>query len=76
MTDDAALTAATARRLRVLREACGFSQTQVARELGIPQTTLGQWERGVTMIPHVKVLALLARYRVDAGEFVAGRIAR
>ena len=33
-------------RIRELREARGWSQSRVARELGIPEKTVGRWERG------------------------------
>lgn len=32
--------------MRELREARGWSQARLARELGIPEKTVGRWERG------------------------------
>lgn len=32
--------------MRELREARGWSQARLARELGLPERTVGRWERG------------------------------
>lgn len=45
-------------RIRVLREARGLSQQQLADKLGVTKGAVGQWERGLTK--NVKNLTMLA----------------
>lgn len=55
--------------LRDWRIAAGFTQTKVAEEIGIRQTTLSKWEVGARQ-PSVDDVAALARlYRVQPIQF-------
>jgi transcriptional regulator with XRE-family HTH domain len=44
--------------LRARRTALGLSQAALGRALGVPQTTIDRWERGVIRIRHPAMLAL------------------
>jgi transcriptional regulator with XRE-family HTH domain len=47
------------------RHAHGYSQTQLARRLGVHYRTIGKWERGESHIPPFMSLALWAIARQD-----------
>lgn len=49
-----------AKRLRDTRKARGLTQVEVARQVGIPQTLLSEYERGTVRI-HAAMVAALAR---------------
>lgn len=47
-------------RVKELREAAGKTQKQLAKELGVSQPAVANWERGV-FLPHTEDLPALAR---------------
>jgi len=50
-------------RARVIRESAGFSASELARELGVPPSTVCRWERGerVPRAPYAEKWAELLR---------------
>lgn len=54
------------RRMSDLREDSDYSQTVVARELGISQTMYSRYERGATELPIRHLLALCRFYNVSS----------
>jgi len=49
-----------ARTFKKARVAKGYSQSQLARELGVDVMTISRWERRVIRIPRMAELALAA----------------
>jgi transcriptional regulator with XRE-family HTH domain len=66
------LVAALGWRISRLREAKGWSQTDLARRLGVSRGRLGNWERGGHAPPIVIQIALSRMLGVSFGELVAG----
>jgi transcriptional regulator with XRE-family HTH domain len=59
-------------QLRTVRESTGKGLNQTAREIGIPQAQLSQWETGKIQ-PTVKSLQRLAAfYGVSLEELISG----
>jgi len=59
-------------RLRHIRESFGLGQTEFAQNLGIPRTSLINYEKGVSS-PSLEFLALLKfKYAVDIDWFLTG----
>ncbi len=58
------------RRLRMIREAAGLSQLQVAAASGLPHETLSRWETGTWVPLGRSVLQLAQALRVDPARFV------
>ena len=52
--------AMTAKGFKKMREAKGYSQSQLARELEVNVMTVSRWERGVVPVPRMAELALAA----------------
>lgn len=48
----------TARQLRRLRKALGWSQARLAEALGVHPMTVSKWERGEQPIPQMAALAI------------------
>jgi transcriptional regulator with XRE-family HTH domain len=59
-----------ARRLRELRKARGLTQTEIAKQLAIPQTLLSEYERGTVRLHGVMVAALAKALHVAADELL------
>jgi DNA-binding XRE family transcriptional regulator len=47
------------KNIRLLRKNAGYTQTELAKELGVVQTTVSKWENDNAM-PHSKLLPRLA----------------
>ena len=58
------------RRLRMIREAAGLSQLQLAAASGLPHETLSRWETGTWVPLGRNVLPLAQALRVDPARFV------
>jgi transcriptional regulator with XRE-family HTH domain len=54
------------RRVAEAREAAGLSQLQVARRLGVPQSSIAKVELGQRQLRFVEGLRLAEMYDVDA----------
>lgn len=62
-TTQRALNLAIAGRFKQLREDLGYSQVEVSKHSGIPQTIISAWERGGTMsVPHLLTLCTQFRW--------------
>ena len=59
-------------RVRARRQALGFSQEALAREIGVHWTFLGQVERGQRNLSLHNLLKIAAGLGVDPSELVAG----
>lgn len=63
-----------AENLKFIREKCGWSQAEAAGKLGIPRTTLGDYERGHTE-PSLEALIAMARnYGVSIESLLCRRL--
>ncbi len=61
------------RRLREAREACGMTQAQVGRHLGLSRSTIAQMELGNRAISGLELSRLTYLFGKDIREFVAER---
>ena len=61
-------------RIRWAREVSGYSQVELARELGISQTILNRYERGKNMPSLFTVATLASKLRLSADYFVFGSL--
>ncbi len=59
-------------RLKELREARSMSQYALAKELGISQSTVGNWESGIRQ-PKTEVLERIAEYFRVSVDYLLGR---
>lgn len=50
----------------------GLSQRELSEKLGIPESTLWNWERGTTRAP-VRVVASIARAVKSTASYILGR---
>lgn len=67
----------TGQELREIRESWGFSQSQLAKRLGIHRQTLSKWERGAQPIDHPDMLRLsLERLQMDMRDELRDEEAR
>lgn len=60
-----------ARRLRAAREACGLTQEDVSRHLGVSRPTVAQLELGNRAVTSLELDKLAYLYGRDIGEFLA-----
>lgn len=58
-----------ARRLRVIRADCGYSQEYVANEIGIRRATLSSYETGETTPDYERLIELAQFYEVSSAYF-------
>jgi transcriptional regulator with XRE-family HTH domain len=58
-------------RIRALREDADLSQTQIAKELKIAQTTYSQYELGKRSIP-IETLIILCKYYKVSADYILG----
>lgn len=56
-------------RLRALREASGFTQVEVASEIGVGYQTYLRWERGEREPEYSQLSALAAMFGVTLNDF-------
>ena len=59
-------------RLRIAIEALGKSQADVARNLDVSPTKLGNWIRGDNYPPNLFILAFCDRYNLTADWLIRG----
>lgn len=59
-------------RLKELREEQGFSQYSLANELGIAQSTIGNWEAGKRE-PNLEMIIRLADFFKVSTDYLLGR---
>ena len=52
-------------KLAAARVNCGLSQQEVADELGVTRTTVGNWEHGRTAMSHLVKNTLAKLYEMD-----------
>lgn len=57
-------------KIRALREAKGLSQAELAEALGVDQTTISAWERGVAEPTLFNLRRLADVLGVSAGELL------
>lgn len=55
--------------LRIERNERGFSQADIAKRLGVSQSLINYWERGVGSIPAVILLRLAMIYEINVADF-------
>jgi transcriptional regulator with XRE-family HTH domain len=58
--------------IRSARKRAGLSQVELARLLGVQQSSVSQWERGSTKPSTMHLLALAARLRCSLVELAGG----
>lgn len=58
------------RRIRALREACGWSQVELAAKLGRTQTAISYWENGEREPGLADLVALAAAFTVHPGALL------
>jgi transcriptional regulator with XRE-family HTH domain len=58
--------------IRSARKRAGLSQVELARLLGVRQSSVSQWERGSTKPSTMHLLALAARLRCSLVELAGG----
>lgn len=61
LEDPAALDLRWRRRLRDAREAAQITQSEAARQSGIPQPTINRWESGMTRAPDLREVYAVTR---------------
>lgn len=61
-------------RLRIVRESNGFTQEELAREMGVDITTVGRWERG-KQDPNTVQLPRLAKLLFTTTDYLLGLVA-
>src|SRR3954471_18460789 len=62
---------ALARRITEGRQSVGLTQGQLADALGIPRSSVSDWEQGATCPPLRLVSELATRIRVELGDLLA-----
>jgi len=50
--------------IRYMRKKLGWSQSDLAKELGVNLTTVWRWERGETDIPATRYCQLISMYNL------------
>ncbi len=58
-------------RIKTLREQSGFTQTMLARKLGLSRSAVNAWEMGIS-IPSTQYLVELARLFHVSTDFILG----
>ena len=58
-----------AKRLKRIRELHGFSQTDLAEQLGVHFVTVSRWERGIAY-PSADMLAAIARFFLVSCDYL------
>lgn len=58
-------------RLKELREERKLSEFQLAKELGINQTTINRWERGLRT-PNIEMVMIIAKYFNVSTDYLCG----
>lgn len=58
-------------RLKELREERKLSEFQLAKELGINQTTINRWERGLRT-PNIEMVMIIAKYFKVSTDYLCG----
>lgn len=59
-------------RLKQLREQAGYSQSVLARKLGVRQSTVGMWESGKNMPQNAKLEMMASIFNVST-DYLLGR---
>lgn len=59
-------------RLKEIREARNVTQTQLAKDIGVSNTTVSNWESGVRQ-PEIEMIITLADYFDISIDFLLGR---
>jgi transcriptional regulator with XRE-family HTH domain len=60
------------RRIRALREGRGFTQVELARALGLPQSNVSEMERGVRGLTVHQTVKLARALKVSTDEILRG----
>ena len=60
-------------RLKELREKAGYSQAQLAKKIGVGQSTVGMWENGKNKPQNAKLEMLATLFDVSI-DYLLGRI--
>ena len=58
--------------IRAARRGAGLSQAELAERLGLAQSSVSQWEKGVTQPSTRHMLTLLQMFPTAAAELIAG----
>lgn len=59
--------------IRAARRHAGLSQVELAAHLGIAQSSVSQWEKGVTQPSTSHLLGLLQRFPASVADLLTGR---
>ena len=58
--------------IRAARRRAGLSQAELAAQLGLAQSSVSQWEKGVTQPSTRHLLRLLQMFSASVAELIAG----
>jgi transcriptional regulator with XRE-family HTH domain len=61
--------------IRAARRAAGLSQAELAARFGLAQSSVSQWEKGVTHPSTAHLLQLLQMFPASVAELIADRTA-
>ena len=59
--------------IRAARRHAGLSQVELAEHLGIAQSSVSQWEKGVTLPSTRHMLGLLQRFPASVADLLTGQ---
>ncbi len=62
--------------IRAARRQAGMSQVELAERLGLAQSSVSQWEKGVTQPSTRHMLTLLQMFPASAAELIASETTR
>jgi transcriptional regulator with XRE-family HTH domain len=70
------MAAEVGKRLAMAREATGYSQSELARRLGVSPARLNNWETGDAMLPPSFIPTLFLLTRIDSNYLYQGDLSR
>lgn len=59
------------KRIKLLREAAGMTQTELAKKLGITRSSINAWEMGIS-VPSTQYIVELARMFKVSSDYLLG----
>lgn len=59
------------KRIKLLREAAGMTQTELAKKLGITRSSINAWEMGIS-VPSTQYIVELSRLFKVSSDYILG----